>query len=103
MHLTTDQEVGDSNSSGRATLFKDPYMPSRKTSIVKNEGTQRYADLLDYTLSQLNALIGELELAVSQNEKTEGIPKDCQYDCLPIIRKLKEAKKYAEISESIWK
>jgi len=58
--------------------------------------TREYQDLLAQTINQVDTLVYELENFTTQSLKKVSV--DLKFDAVPIIRRLKDAKKLAEES-----
>ena len=71
-------------------------MPKRKK--IKLDGQSNYLELLENTVRQLDALIYDIEAQTTQNVAGETLSTEFLFDCVPILRKLKDARSFAKES-----
>ena len=70
---------------------------NKATIPPESDGLREYEELLHMVQTDLNTLIYEIESRTVNHAGTD-IPKDILFDCVPILRKLKDARKYTEES-----
>lgn len=63
---------------------------------MNNEALRDYRLLLEHTQNQLDSMIYELESVSTQT--ISNFPTELKFDAVPIIRRLKEAKKLTQES-----
>ena len=61
---------------------------------------EQYKELLNQTISQLDSLIYEIEDYTLTPRSHEPDFQDLKFDAIPILRKLKDARKYAQQSKA---
>ena len=64
-----------------------------KASASDPQAAADYQSLLSDTDRQLDALVYELETQTTKSTQGQNIPMEISFDCVPVIRKLKEAQK----------
>jgi len=69
---------------------------------IKLEGQKDYVQLLEDTVRQLDALIYDIESNTTQNVSGQPISTELMFDSVPVIRKLKDARRFAIESIEIY-
>lgn len=60
-----------------------------------------YLKLLERTIRDLDSLVSEIEGEIVSNSR-QKVDADYRFDIVPILRKLKEARKEAQFSRSVF-
>ena len=68
----------------------------QKAKVVDPSVKLAYFDLIQRTVSSLNALVYELENEGLHNTELREQYYELAVDCVPLIKKLSEARRYAE-------
>ena len=68
--------------------------------IMASSEIEQYKELLTQTISQLDSLIYEIEDYTLTPRSREKDFQDLKFDAIPILRKLKDARKYAQQSKA---
>ncbi|NBV41866.1 hypothetical protein EBR96_03755 [bacterium] len=68
----------------------------KKTEAVNLADKENYLRIVDQTLRSINSLIYELENEVLHNAELRRHSYEIAVDCVPLIKKLNEARRYAE-------
>ena len=68
----------------------------KKNEAVGLQDKEHYLQIVEQTLRSINSLIYELENEVLHNTELRKTSYELAVDCVPLIKKLNEARRYAE-------